>query len=47
MTTGSVDAVLATVILYSLRSPERAVAEVFRVLRPGVTGPHLAGHGVR
>lgn len=32
---GSVDAVLATVVLCSVRSPERAVAEVCRVLRPG------------
>ncbi len=32
---GSVDAVLATVVLCSVRSPERAVTEVCRVLRPG------------
>lgn len=44
---GSVDAVLATVVLCSVRSPERAVAEVCRVLRPVVPGPHLAGYGVR
>ena len=44
---GSVDAVLATVVLCSVRSPERAVAEVCRVLRPVVTGPHITGHGVR
>jgi SAM-dependent methyltransferase len=44
---GSVDAVLATVVLCSVRSPERAVAEVCRVLRPVVTGPHIAGYVVR
>lgn len=32
---GSVDAVLATAVLCSVRSPERAVAEVCRVLRAG------------
>jgi ubiquinone/menaquinone biosynthesis C-methylase UbiE len=47
---GSVDAVLATVVLCSLRSlrsPERAVAEVCRGARPVVAGPHIAGCGVR
>lgn len=32
---GELDAVLATVVLCSVRSPDRAVAEVRRVLRPG------------
>jgi ubiquinone/menaquinone biosynthesis C-methylase UbiE len=32
---GSVDAVLSTVVLCSVRDQERAVAEAVRVLRPG------------
>ena len=44
---GSVEAVLATVVLCSVRSPEQAVDEVCRVLLPGATGPHPAGHEVR
>ena len=56
---GSVEAVVATVVLCSVRSPERAVAEACRVLRPGgrfvfelrrrpgAIGPHIAGHAVR
>ncbi len=42
---GSVDAVLATVVLCCVRSPTRTVAEVLRVLRPGgrfVFAEHVA-----
>ena len=61
---GSVDAVLATAVLCSVRSPERTVEEACRVLaagafhelhvewfelapRPVVTGPPIAGYGLR
>ena len=45
---GSVDAVLATTVLCSVRSQEQALAEVLRVLRPGgrfVFFEHVAAPG--
>jgi len=44
MDSGSVDHVLATWTLCTIPQPERALAEIYRVLRPG-GGFHFAEHG--